>query len=264
MTLSDFLPHLPPDWQSELRACDVTAVHGGMSGATLYRVQHPDRGDAYLKMATGPHVAALRAEIERTAWLAGRGVGVPKLLRVFDDGGIAAVMMTALAGAHPGDARQPVGDIIRAVARGLCGLHALPLLDCPFDETVASRLAQAREMMSRGLVDPDHFADRNRGLAPEDIYDRLLRTRPTSEDLVLVHGDATFDNMLIDCRRKHRLHRLRPCGSRRPLPRSRQPSPKPSRTISGPEWVETFRRAYGNIRLDAAKLAFFSDLYELF
>jgi aminoglycoside 3'-phosphotransferase-2 len=263
VTLSDFLPHLPPDWQSELRACDVMVVHGGMSGATLYRVQHPDRGDAYLKMATGPHLAALRAEIERTAWLGGRGVRVPALLRVFDDDGIAAVMMKALAGAHPGDAHRPVGDIIRAVARGLCGLHALPVHDCPFDETVASRLAEACEMMSRGLVDPDHFADRNRGLAPKDIYDRLLRTRPTSEDLVLVHGDATFDNMLItvdgnigfiDCGHAGRGDRYLDLSA----------ITEAIADHFGAEWVETFRRAYGNIRLDAAKLAFFSDLYELF
>jgi aminoglycoside phosphotransferase len=263
VTLSDFLPHLPPDWQPQLRASHVTAVHGGMSGATLYRVQHPDRGDAYLKIACGPHVAALRAEIERTTWLGGRGVTVPRLLRVFDDGRIGAVMMTALAGAHPGDVRQPVGDIIRALARGLCGLHALPVHDCPFDETVASRLAQAREMMSRGLVAPEHFADRNRGLDPQDIYDRLLRTPPASEDLALVHGDATFDNMLItvdgnigfiDCGHAGRGDRYLDLSA----------IAEAIADHFGPEWVETFGRAYGNIRLDAAKLAFFSDLYELF
>jgi len=142
-----------------------------MSGATLVRLQLPDSGDAYLKIASariwrscGPRSNA------RRGWLA--VASGARLLRVFDDGATAAVMMTALAGAHPGDARQPVGDIVRAVARGLAGLHALPAHDCPFDETVASRLAQAREMMKRGLVAPEHFADRNRGLAPEDIYDR--------------------------------------------------------------------------------------------
>jgi aminoglycoside 3'-phosphotransferase-2 len=263
VTINDLLPLLPPAWQSELRVSRVKPVHGGMSGATLVRVQHPDRGDAYLKMASGPHAAALRAEIERTAWLAGRGVRVPAPLRVFDDGERAAVMMTALAGTHPGDAGQPVGDIIYAVARGICGLHALPALDCPFDETVASRLAQAREMMRRGLVAPDHFADRNRGLDPQDIYDRLVRTRPASEDLVLVHGDATFDNMLIDpdgnlgfidCGHAGRGDRYLDLAA-------------VTEAIAdhfGAEWIETFGRACGNIRLDAARLAFFSDLYELF
>jgi aminoglycoside 3'-phosphotransferase-2 len=263
VTLSDVIPHLPPDWQAELRACDVTAVHGGMSGATLFRLRHPDGGDAYLKMASGPHLAELRAEIERTRWLAGRGVRVPRLLRVFDDGQRAAVMMTALAGVHPGDARQPVGEVIRAVARGLVRLHALVPGDCPFDETVASRLAQAREMMRQGLVAPEHFADRNRGLDPQHIYERLVRTRPMSEDLVLVHGDATFDNMLIapdgsigfiDCGHAGRGDRYLDLAA-------------VTEAIAdqfGPEWVETFGRAYGDIRLDAARLAFFSDLYELF
>ena len=233
-----------------------------MSGAMLYRVQHPGR-DAYLKMASGPHLAALRAEIERTTWLAGRGVTVPRLLRVFDDGRAAAVMMTALAGAHPGDAGQPVGDIIRAVARGLCALHALPVHDCPFDETVASRLAQARQMISRGRVAPEHFADCNRGLAPQDIYDRLARTRPAGEDLVLVHGDATFDNMLIDAGQNIGFI---DCGHAGRGDRYLDLAAITEAIADhfGPEWVETFGRAYGNVRLDAAKLAFFSDLYELF
>jgi aminoglycoside 3'-phosphotransferase-2 len=262
VTFGDLLPLLPAEWQSELRASRVRPVHGGMSGATLVRVQHPDR-DAYLKIASGPHLAALRAEIERTTWLAGRGVRVPRLLRVFDDGRAAAVMMSALAGAHPGDARQPVGDIIRAVARGLSGLHALPVHDCPFDETVASRLAQARGMMSRGRVAPEHFADRNRGLAPQDIYDRLLRTRPAREDLVLVHGDATFDNILIDADQNIGFI---DCGHAGRGDRYLDLAAITEAIADhfGPAWVETFGRAYGNVRLDAARLAFFSDLYELF
>jgi aminoglycoside 3'-phosphotransferase-2 len=262
VTFGDLLPLLPADWQSELRASRVKPVHGGMSGATLVRVQHPDGGDAYLKIASGPHLAELRTEIERTAWLAGRGIRVPRLLRVFDDGRAAAVMMTALAGAHPGDA-QPVGDIIRAVARGLSGLHALPVHDCPFDETVASRLAQARGMISRGLVAPEHFADRNRGLAPQDIYDRLVRTRPAREDLVLVHGDATFDNILIDADQNIGFI---DCGHAGRGDRYLDLAAITEAIADhfGPEWIETFGRAYGDVRLDAAKLAFFSDLYELF
>jgi aminoglycoside 3'-phosphotransferase II len=263
VTFGDLLPLLPAEWHSELRASRVNPVDGGMSGTTLYRVQHPDRGDAYLKMATGPHLAALRTEIERTAWLAGRGVRVPRLLRVFDDGQRAAVMMTALAGAHPGDAGLPAGDIIRAVARGLFRLHALAPSDCPFDETVASRLAQARDMMRRGLVAPEHFADRNRGRDPQAIYDRLLRTRPASEDLVLVHGDATFDNILIDADQNIGFI---DCGHAGRGDRYLDLAAITEAIADhfGPEWIETFGRAYGDVRLDAAKLAFFSDLYELF
>ena len=262
MTFGDLLPLLPPEWQSELRASRVRPVHGGMSGATLVRVQHPDR-DAYLKIASGPHLAALRAEIERTTWLAGRGVRVPRLLRLFDDDKIAAVMMTALAGAHPGDARQPGGEIIRALARALSRLHGLPVHDCPFDETVASRLAQARGMISRGLVAPEHFADRNRGFAPQDIYDRLVRTRPAREDPVLVHGDATFDNILIDADQNIGFI---DCGHAGRGDRYLDLAATTEAIADhfGPAWVGTFGRAYGDVRLDAAKLAFFSDLYELF
>jgi aminoglycoside phosphotransferase len=32
----------------------------------------------------------------------------------------------------------------------------------------------------------------------------------------------------------------------------------------GPQWIERFALEYGDVKLDAAKLRFFSDLYELF
>ena len=96
-----------------------------------------------------------------------------------------------------------------------------------------------------------------------NIYDRLLRTRPASEDLVLVHGDATFDNILIDpdqnigfidCGHAGRGDRYLDLAA----------ITEAIADHFGPAWVGTFGRAYGNVTLDAARLAFFSDLYELF
>jgi aminoglycoside phosphotransferase len=55
-----------------------------------------------------------------------------------------------------------------------------------------------RQIFAVGRIDPREFHERNLGLSPKQLFDRLLATAPSSEDIVVVHGDATFTNLLID------------------------------------------------------------------
>ena len=105
--------------------------------------------------------------------------------------------MTALPGAHPEQLRQPVAAIVEHLAHGLRALHSIAVTDCPFDETTPVRLARAEQMIARGEIHNQHFDERNRRLSPLALYPRLVATMP-QPDLVVVHGDATFDNILID------------------------------------------------------------------
>ncbi len=262
MTESELWARLPAAWRDEFRAAIVERVARGMSGATLLRIAHPALGDAYLKIAAVPHATELRGEIARTRWLAARGIHVPPLLRTFDDGRTAAAVMGALCGAHPEHAAQPVGEVIRALADALRALHAHAIDDCPFDETIASRLARAQHMIAQGLVTPEDFEERNRGLAPEAIYRRLIERRPAREDLVLVHGDATFDNMLID---EEGHVGFIDCGHAGRGDRYLDLAVVCADIAAhfGAEWIAPFARAYG-CTIDPERLAFFGDLYELF
>jgi aminoglycoside 3'-phosphotransferase-2 len=265
MSAEEPLALLPADWRGLLASCEVSPVRTGMSSAWLFRLRRAGADDLYLKIGQGAEAAELRGEIERTLWLAARGVRVPAIVRSFDGGLVVAAMMTALPGDHPSDCRRPVGEVIDVMARALASLHAHSPAnaDCPFDESVAARLARAQVLMTRGEIEPGHFAERNRGRAPQQIYDRLLATRPATEDLVLVHGDATFDNILIDAAGNVGFLDCGRCG-------------RGDRGIDlaciiadieqsfGTEWVGRFLRSYGAARWEPAKALFFSDLYELF
>jgi aminoglycoside 3'-phosphotransferase-2 len=171
--------------------------------------------------------------------------------------------MSALPGRHPQDATQPAEQIIRDLAQALHALHALPAADCPFDETTQTRLARAQAAIEQGLVEPEEFEDRNRGITPSAIYKRLMHSTPASDDLVVVHGDATFDNMLIgddgsvgfiDCGHAGRGDRYLDL----------QAVIGDVDAHFGAEWIAPFARAYGMGTPDPAKLRFFGDLYELF
>jgi aminoglycoside 3'-phosphotransferase-2 len=252
------LSFLPVHWQRALRDCPVERVRRGMSGAQLFRFRDTRWGELYLKVADADGVADLRAEAERTRWLRNAGATVPEIL--WSDGQVAAVLMTALAGTHPEQSPQPVATVIEHLARGLRALHALPLADCPFDETAAARLALARRMIAEDQIDNENFDERNRGLAPILLYQRLAASVPRP-DLTVVHGDATFDNILIDDGRVGFVDCGRAGRGDRYLDLEAVTSDIDAHF--GEEWIEPFARAYG-IKLDAAKLRFFDDLYELF
>ncbi len=102
-----------------------------------------------------------------------------------------------LPGAPAETLRCPCPELVDALAAALTALHALPPTDCPFDETLAKRLARATAAVAAGEVDPSQFADRNSAVKPDDLLARLAATQP-AEDLVVVHGDATLSNLIVD------------------------------------------------------------------
>lgn len=258
----DFVSALPKSWQRELRGFHFERVNEGMSDARLFRLRGADAHEFYLKLWPPDSLTDFRGEIERTRWLAAKSVRVPELVRVFDDGRRGAMLMTALPGAYPQQVRQPTAHVVRHLAQGLRALHDIAAVDCPFDETTAIRLARAREAINNGGVDARHFAKRNRGRTPQDIYRQLMASTPPIEDIVLIHGDAKFDNMLIDddgelgfidCGHAGRGDRYLDLEA----------VTGDIEEHFGAQWIEPFAREYG-VKLDRPKLMFFSDLYELF
>jgi len=152
---------------------------------------------------------------------------------------------------------------LTAIGRTLAQFHSLPLTACPFDETLTVRLSRAYGLVQSGEIDPSHFDERNAGVAPERLYERLQANVPEREDCVVVHGDATLSNVIladdgqvgfVDCGH---------CG-------------KADRYVDlsilvdgieerfGPQARDTFTNAYGDLRWDDGKADFYRDLYELF
>jgi aminoglycoside 3'-phosphotransferase II len=258
-----FLFSLPQSWRDYLRRFEADAIEREMSGARLFHLRGEAGAELYLKIGEGRESSELRNEVERTRWLAQHGVRVPNIRHVFDDGSLSAALMTALPGHHPDEMRRPVTDVAHDLAEALGALHSLPAVECPFDETVNARLDRARRLIKDGSVSAEYFDDRNQGLAPEVIYNRLIGAIPRHEDLVIVHGDATFDNLLVDddgevgfvdCGHAGRGDRYLDLVT----------ILADFEEYFGAEGVNEFLNSYGVSELDAGKLDFFRDLYELF
>jgi aminoglycoside 3'-phosphotransferase-2 len=244
----------------ELARARLDPVTEGMSDARVFRVAEVGHPPRYLKMARDAAVAVLREEIARTQWLAARGVCVPHILRVDDRRDRVIVSMSAVPGISADADPLPPMQLAEALASGLARLHALSVADCPFDETLGMRLQRAADAVAAGEVDREEFESRNADTPPAALLARLQAER-LSEDIVVVHGDATLANMLVgadghlafvDCGHAGRGDRYVDLAVLAADLAERY----------GAEAAVHFARAYG--RWDDAKARYFADLYELF
>jgi aminoglycoside phosphotransferase len=257
--------HLARGWR-ELAGAKIERLDIGMSGAAVFRVTDGGAPDRYLKIAQNKSAAALRGEIERMHWLAARGIRVPKVLRI-DDRPEQIIMLTQAVPGLPADAdadanAPPPMRLMDALAKGMAALHALPAADCPFDESVAARLSRAAEAIAAGEVDPRNLAERNRDTRPEVLLARLAAAPPV-EDIVVVHGDATLSNILVDA---DGTIGFVDCGNAgrgdRYLDLSVLHADIDDRY--GSEAAARFAQCYRPGPWDRRKAGYFSDLYELF
>ena len=232
----------------------------GMSDAAVFRVTQG--APRFVKAATGPAAAALRDEIARTQWLAGRGVAVPRILRVEDRGNAIAMLMAAVAGQPADESTLPTPRLVEALAKALAALHALPVDDCTFDETLATRLKRAAAAVDAGEIDPAEFDPRNRDIAPRDLLRRLRNSQPR-DDIVVLHGDLTLGNIVIgddavpafiDCGHAGRGDRYTDLALLHADIAAHR----------GSEAGARFLALYGARDFDIAKARFYLDLYELF
>ncbi len=122
--------------------------------------------------------------------------------------------------------------------------------------------SRAAEAVASGEVDSAAFAPRNAGTAPEVLLARLA-ANPPEQDLVVVHGDATLTNLIVDA--EGHLGFV-DCGSTGSGDRYIDLAVLADEIeeYHGAEAAAHFVRVYGLPSWDGAKALYFSDLYELF
>ena len=253
---------LPPDDWEELANAEFQKLATGLSEAVVFRVTAGGQPPRYLKIARDKAAVALRQEIARTNWLAHRHVRVPTILRVEDKTAETILLMEAVPGFSAQDSPIAAANLIAALALALARLHALPVAECPFDESIAARLSRASAAIAAGEVDPDAFDPRNWGTDPADLLARLALNRP-AEDIVVVHGDATLSNIIVD---SDGTVGFIDCGNAGRADRYTDLAVLYADISDhyGAEAAQRFSRIYSPAGWDGAKARFFADLYELF
>jgi aminoglycoside 3'-phosphotransferase-2 len=242
---------LPPGWASGF---DLEEQTIGKSGAWVYRA-----GPAhFIKSEPISPLAELPGEIARLRWLHGTGLPCPEVIDAADHGGRHWLLMTALPGHDlASTTRVTAADATRLMAEALRQLHALDPARCPFDHRARIRVATASARYHAGLYDGE---DPSQG--PAD-HARLLAEVPTSEDLVVTHGDACFPNFMAE---HGRFTGFIDCG-RLGVADRYQDLALACRSLEhnyGADSIPAFLAAYGVTEPDRAKLDWYTLLDEFF
>lgn len=58
--------------------------------------------------------------------------------------------------------------------------------------------AQLADAVASDEIDSADFDLRNPGVTPQRLLSRLETQRPSQEDFIVVYGDATLENLMID------------------------------------------------------------------
>ena len=172
-------------------------VSHGLSGDLLVRVDAPELLVVKLaNRANGWNADLLRREVEALAWLR-RRARVPAILWAGEVDEFVVLIMERLTGEPVSHFAPDHGRAALIAGIGALNvLHALPVADCPFDQTLAVKLTAARGHVAAGIVDTAAFDVERAGMTAEEALALLEASRPPEEDLVVAHGDASLPNFL--------------------------------------------------------------------
>jgi aminoglycoside 3'-phosphotransferase II len=261
----DLINDLPASWRERLVGKKIALVNAGMSGASIFRVTAEHGIDHFLKIGAGTVADQLRQEIERTEWLASAGIRVPRVLAHCAMDNFTAVAMSSLGGRSAEQLGRETmwPSAVAAIARAFAHLHSVPVSTCPFDERLEIRLARARLLVRSDDIDPAEFDERNAGLTPQELYERVASRVPGHEDCVVTHGDATLSNLILGDDGQVGFVDCGHCGRADRYVDLALLAGELQRRL-GTDGFNAFTAAYGGLRWDESKAEFYRDLYEFF
>jgi aminoglycoside 3'-phosphotransferase-1 len=173
----------------------------GESGGHITRHESPGLIPIYGKSGRGRVADDITAEFVRLRWLA-RRVPCPAVQGFACAGDAATLLTTAMPGVTAWElltARPELtGPVATAIGEFLRAMHALPVDDCPFDAGLAVRIAAARELVERGLVDESDFAEAHAGWSARQVLDEVEGALPLATERVVTHGDFSLGNIMMD------------------------------------------------------------------
>jgi aminoglycoside phosphotransferase len=168
--------------------------------ASTYRLTHPSAGVRFVKLKSGGGYPGLSAEAARMAWLRDH-LPAPEVLSEGSEGGVDWLVTIGLPG-HDATDDCWSGDherLVRALARGLRQIHSVPVAGCPFDFRLEAALLHVRGRAQSGSLVPERdFHPEYAHLGVAEAVAQLSAMVPTSEDLVVCHGDYCPPNVLLD------------------------------------------------------------------
>ncbi|MDQ3749974.1 MAG: aminoglycoside 3'-phosphotransferase [Acidobacteriota bacterium] len=238
-------------------------IHVGCSIAQVFRLEAGNKKSLYLKIAARLSGNSLGPEKLKLDWLQNQ-LFVPKVVLFVEDENTDYLLLSEIFGVDASDnsLSKNAADVIEQLANGLKMIYSLPTENCPFNARLDYKIELAKERMLKGLVDESDFDDERAGRCAEDLFQELLATKPSEEDLVFTHGDYCLPNIILE---NGKLSGIVDWGNAGVADRY-QDLALLTRSVSynfGKEWEERVFEIYG-IEPDWKKIHFYRLLDEFF
>ncbi len=191
--------HLPAALRQQIDGVTAHRILLGESGTSVYRLLGESSGTRYLKIAAGTARRELHLERDRLVWLQGK-LPVPQVLYFGENDVTEYLLLSAVEGLDASQLTEQTDPVqlVAVLAGSLRQIHALDIRDCPFERRLDTVLAQAKARIENREVADDDLDDEARTERMQRLYEQAASTRPRTEDLVFVHGDYCFPNILLD------------------------------------------------------------------
>lgn len=186
-----------PDRLALLRDRTWQQIVLGRSDAAVWRIEGGGES-LFLKAAPAHPLSEMPGEVRRLEWLASTPINAPHIRDAFEAESRHWLLMTALPGRDLTHFTDRPDELCGVLATALRQLHAIDPDTCPFDQRLQVKLATGAAYTAAGLVDETDFGEAHDGWTARAVLEWLQLHRPTTEDLVVCHGDATLPNIMAD------------------------------------------------------------------
>ncbi|CAK7086415.1 APH(3') family aminoglycoside O-phosphotransferase [Tissierella sp.] len=183
----------PKDLRLLLDGMLYEADNIGRSTAGVYRYYN-DKLSYYLKVQ--PTFNELEKEHEIMEWLQHK-LPVPRKIYFKSYGGFDYLLMTEIEGEmicsdyflnNPEEA-------VRLLADGIKMLQSISIEDCPFDNSLETKLKEALYNIENNLVDISDWEENNRFDTPMELLEYLRNNQPKEFTPAFTHGDYCLPNI---------------------------------------------------------------------
>jgi aminoglycoside phosphotransferase len=151
----------------------------------------------FAKVARKDLYPTLAHERDRTTW-ARSVLPVPQVLGYGADDDVEWLVTSSLPGTDATRVKDDPEAVVRALAEGLRRFHEASADGCPFDFTLDAAVEHCIARVEAGMETWDDLHEDFKHHTPQTALEELLATRPSSEDVVVCHGDYCFPNMLME------------------------------------------------------------------
>lgn len=174
----------------------------GMSPAKVYKLVGENE-NLYLKMTDSRYKGTtydVEREKDMMLWLEGK-LPVPKVLHFERHYGWSNLLMSEADGvlcSEEYEDEQSPEKIIELYAECIRLFHSIDISDCPYTNSLDSRLAELDYLLNNDLADVDceNWEEDTPFKDPRELYD-FLKTEKPEEELVFSHGDLGDSNIFV-------------------------------------------------------------------